>query len=122
MKSGESYIVACGAKLRSSGDVVTDYKCNRSGKNRQENIAAKFISGVAPSRTSTPLSLTPVKARYHPSRPANLDKKWEPPTSGKSPICVSGIAKSVFSVAIRYCPCTDNPTPPPITIPSIIAM
>ena len=40
------------------------------------------------------------------------------PTSGKKPIPVSGIAKSVLSVATRTWPCTDSPTPPPITMPS----
>ena len=40
------------------------------------------------------------------------------PTSGKKPIPVSGMAKSVLSVATRTWPCTDSPTPPPITMPS----
>mmetsp|Transcript_14128 Transcript_14128/g.47684 ORF Transcript_14128/g.47684 Transcript_14128/m.47684 type:complete len:235 (-) Transcript_14128:50-754(-) len=40
------------------------------------------------------------------------------PTSGKRPMAVSGMAKSVFSVATRYLPWTDMPTPPPMTIPS----
>ena len=31
--------------------------------------------------------------------PSSLGKKWDPPTSGMSPIPVSGIANKVFEVA-----------------------
>ena len=50
-----------------------------------------------------------------------LGIKKVPPTSGKRPIPVSGMAKTVFSVATRYFPWTDSPTPPPIVIPSMRA-
>ena len=42
----------------------------------------------------------------------------EPPTSGKKPMAVSGIAKVVLGVAMRYWPGMDRPTPPPMTMPS----
>jgi hypothetical protein len=35
---------------------------------------------------------------------------------------VSGMAKRVRSVATRWRPCTETPTPPPIAMPSMTAM
>ena len=64
---------------------------------------------------SWPFRRLPVRAKYRPRDPSNRDKKNDPPTSGKNPIAVSGMAKTVFSVAIRYCPWTDIPAPPPTT-------
>ena len=43
------------------------------------------------------------------------------PPSGNRPIPVSGIAKSVRSVATKCEPVADTPTPPPMTIPSTSA-
>ena len=70
-------------------------------------------------RALTPFSRSEVKARYVPSMPSSLGRKKEPPTSGNSPMVVSGIAKIVRSVAIRIGACTESPTPPPIVIPSM---
>jgi len=67
------------------------------------------------------LSLWPVRAKNMPSELGIRAKKCDTPTSGKSPICVSGMANNVVSVATRYFPWIDNPTPPPITIPCIKA-
>ena len=82
--------------------------------------------------------LLPVRARNIPKLPDRRGRKWDPPTSGKKPMKVSGIAKSVFSVATLKGPCTDMPTPynegthkqlhremtltPPMVIPSWMAM
>jgi len=57
-----------------------------------------------------------------PTRPLRRDKYQPPPTSGNKPIPVSGIASRVFSVAIRNSHGCEMPTPPPIVIPSMIAM
>lgn len=48
-----------------------------------------------------------------PTSPSTLDKKKLAPTSGQYPILVSGIAKTVFSVAILKLALIDSPTPPP---------
>ena len=64
-------------------------------------------------QTSSPFKTSPVNPRKVPSSPSNRGKKKLPPTSGTNPIFVSGIAKTVFSVAILKGACTDRPTPPP---------
>ncbi len=43
------------------------------------------------------------------------------PTSGKKPIETSGMANEKRSPATRCEPCTESPTPPPMTMPSISA-
>lgn len=48
-----------------------------------------------------------------PNSPSRRGRKYVAPTSGKKPINVSGIAKMVFSVAIRKGVLILNPTPPP---------
>ena len=54
-----------------------------------------------------------MRAKNVPRAWPSLGRKKDPPTSGKKPMAVSGIAKTVFSVATLYCPCTDSPAPPP---------
>lgn len=72
--------------------------------------------------TSGPRSRAPDRARYVPKEPGQRRlRKWEPPTSQKSPRAVSGIATSVRSVATRNGPCMARPQPPPMQIPSMTA-
>eukprot|EP00968_Pinguiococcus_pyrenoidosus_P006707 scaffold442_cov268-Pinguiococcus_pyrenoidosus.AAC.115 len=61
----------------------------------------------------------PVRPRYMPIAGPCISRgiQKDPPTSGKSPICVSGMANMVFSLATRTRPCTEAPTPPPMTMP-----
>ena len=63
-------------------------------------------------------SLAPVSPRYMPTSPGQRGRNQVPPTSGKKPIPVSGMANRVRSVAIRKSPCTEIPTPPPMVMPS----
>jgi len=56
-----------------------------------------------------------------PISPGQRGRKKLPPTSGNSPIPVSGMAKDVVSSATRWLPWTETPTPPPITMPEISA-
>jgi hypothetical protein len=49
-------------------------------------------------------------------------RKWLAPTSGAYPIFVSGIAKTVFSVAMRKGAFTHSPTPPPTRKVSNLSM
>ena len=53
----------------------------------------------------------PVRAKYMPRLPDRRGRKWDPPTSGNRPIKVSGMAKTVCSVATLNGPWTDSPTP-----------
>ena len=53
--------------------------------------------------------------------PGMRGKNQVAPTSGKKPMPTSGMAKEKRSPATRCEPCTDTPTPPPITMPSISA-
>lgn len=73
-------------------------------------------------KTSTPLSCSDVRARYVPICPSIFGRKNDAPTSGKKPIVVSGMAKTVFSVAILKGACIESPTPPPIVMPSMYAI
>ena len=73
-------------------------------------------------KTSTPFNCSLVNARYMPILPSILGKKKLPPTSGKNPIVVSGMANTVFSVAILKGACRDKPTPPPMVMPSMYAI
>lgn len=66
---------------------------------------------------STPVNVSPVNAKYVPNCPSSLDRKKLPPTSVKNPILLSGIANTVFSVAILKGAWSDKPTPPPIVAP-----
>eukprot|EP01139_Manchomonas_bermudensis_P010684 Amastigsp_a340895_27.p3 type:complete len:122 gc:universal Amastigsp_a340895_27:656-291(-) len=57
-----------------------------------------------------------------PRWPRSRGSTYDAPTSGNSPIAVSGIANTVRSVATRKWPWTESPNPPPIVIPSMSAM
>ena len=63
----------------------------------------------------------PVNPKYVPISPGECDNSQVPPTSGKKPSPTSGIASFVLSVTTRWLECADNPTPPPITMPSMKA-
>ena len=58
-----------------------------------------------------------VRESHPPSFPT-LGNQYVPPTSGKSPMPVSGMANTHFSVAMRKGDPIERPTPPPITKPS----
>ena len=64
---------------------------------------------------------TPESAACRPSPPGALASRYEPPTSGINPIPTSGMAILEVSVTTRTLPCAATPTPPPITMPSMIA-
>ncbi|SKZ71162.1 Uncharacterised protein [Mycobacteroides abscessus subsp. abscessus] len=70
---------------------------------------------------SAPDSVPPVSAAYVPSWSGTRARRNVPPTSGTKPIPTSGMARRVLSVTTRVLPCAEIPTPPPITIPSMIA-
>src|SRR2546421_1255044 len=70
---------------------------------------------------SAVLSRSPVRAHQVPSSPGVRGRNQVAPTSGKKPMPTSGIAKENRSPATRCEPCTETPTPPPITMPSISA-
>ena len=70
---------------------------------------------------SAVLSRSPVSAHQVPSAPGIRGRNQVAPTSGKKPMPTSGIANEKRSPATRCDPCTDTPTPPPITMPSISA-
>lgn len=72
------------------------------------SLTLPFTSVEAPHPTKYPL---PVRAKYNPTYPFKWGRKKDPPTSGKRPMAVSGIANSVFSVATLNGACTDIPTP-----------
>ena len=81
------------------------------------SLGTKWVARPAWTRSAAPIR-APVSARYVPTSAGSRDRKCEPPTSGKKPIPVSGIAKLARSVATRKRPWSERPTPPPITIPS----
>mmetsp|Transcript_1170 Transcript_1170/g.2612 ORF Transcript_1170/g.2612 Transcript_1170/m.2612 type:complete len:255 (+) Transcript_1170:171-935(+) len=90
--------------FRSFGTQEDGTKCVPTPARRQSQ-AARFV---------------PVIARKRPTLlPAfRWLSKWVAPTSGKSPIAISGIAKRVFSVTMRKGPWVERPTPPPMVMPS----
>ena len=73
------------------------------------------------SSQSAALIRAPVSASHSPMWSLIRDRYQPPPTSGNSPIPVSGMAKVVRSVATRNRQGRDSPTPPPMVIPSMIA-
>ncbi len=62
-------------------------------------------------------NLAPVSAACVPSSPGALDSRYSPPTSGQSPIAVSGMPTCEVSVTIRTLQWPEIPTPPPRVIP-----
>lgn len=80
----------------------------------ESKISEQFaFCAIVAHNASMPLSLSLLRARYVPISPSSRGKKNPPPTSGKKPMVVSGIANKVLSVAIRNGAWTDKPTPPP---------
>ena len=80
------------------------------------------MSVATPSaRQSAALIRAPVSASHTPDSPGRRGRNHPPPTSGKRPMPVSGMAKTVRSVATRQRQGSDRPTPPPMTIPSMTA-
>eukprot|EP00962_Isochrysis_galbana_P030939 scaffold10064_cov130-Isochrysis_galbana.AAC.2 len=86
--------------------------------------AAAALSHASSFRMSSGMELeagpnrAPVSARHGPRLPGSVDRKKEAPTSGNMPMFVSGMANTVFSVAMRNAPCTEMPAPPPMQKPS----
>ncbi len=72
--------------------------------------------------TSPAASVDPVSPAYVPSSPGACDSSHVAPMSGAMPMVTSGMANAVRSVTIRTEPCADTPTPPPMVMPSMIAM
>ena len=84
--------------------------------------SAGTCTSASPVRiASAALRRPDVKARCVPSSPGLCARRYVPPTSGKNPMLVSGIAIIVRSVTMRTLPCAETPTPPPITTPSMNA-
>ena len=73
----------------------------------KENVPRKRIASA--------LGTTPAAVSQYIS--GKRGRKKLPPTSGNKPMPVSGIANCIVSSATRWLPCTDTPTPPPITKP-----
>ena len=92
-----------------------------AGKGLLDEIGGIGDGAGAAYKTFGPFSCSLVRARYVPISPSSRGRKKLAPTSGKKPMVVSGMAKIVFSVAIRKGACTLSPTPPPMVIPSINA-
>lgn len=92
--------------------------CGQKWQAAQKNPRKLVLQGLVFSKDSHyTVNVTihtvhiPVRARYIPKLPDILGRKYDPPTSGKNPMNVSGIAKSVCSDATLKDPCTDSPTP-----------
>ena len=81
---------------------------------RKRSASPAEIASAAPSRA-------PVNAACVPSSPGALDSRYSPPTSGASPIAVSGIPTCDVSVTIRMLQWPEMPTPPPSVMPSMYA-
>ena len=61
-----------------------------------ESLLALIFAFMTREGETIPLRRVPVNARYVPSSPGSVLRKCEEPTSGKSPIPHSGIAKIVL--------------------------
>ena len=86
-----------------------------------EDAASSPCVPMPMSRQSPARRRLPVRAIHAPNPSGSRLRTCPVPTSGNSPIPVSGIANIVRSVTTRCDACTDRPTPPPIVIPSMNA-
>ena len=59
----------------------------------------------------------PVSARKSPARPGSRLRNQLPPTSGKRPMLISGMAMRVSGVTTRCEAPASRPRPPPMTMP-----
>ena len=75
-----------------------------------------------PRAMASPAPIDPaVRARCVPISPGARASSSEPPTSGRKPMPTSGMPMDDRSVTIRVLACAEMPTPPPSTMPSMMA-
>ncbi|CFO33056.1 Uncharacterised protein [Bordetella pertussis] len=68
-------------------------------------------------KASEAFTCAPVSARNSPVRPGMRLSSQLPPTSGNSPMVISGMAMRVVSLTTRWLAPIIRPTPPPMTMP-----
>lgn len=75
--------------LRLINRIASEKKFEGQQPERMQTLTLFFSTKCVASpalRTSRPFNRKPVRERKSPSFPINLERKWLPPTSGKSPI------------------------------------